>query len=69
MDLMFLLLHGFLFRILNHGIYDKKDGEMSRFRFWSDKWNTMSDADRKRLSEDADKRYQRNVNRTRYGSR
>ena len=60
---------GFLFRILNHGIYDKKDGEMSRFRFWSDKWNTMSDADRKRLSEDADKRYQRNVNRTRYGSR
>ena len=55
--------------ILNHGIYDKKDGEMSRFRFWSDKWNTMSDADRKRLSEDADKRYQRNVNRTRYGSR
>ena len=60
---------GFLFRILNHGIYDKKDGEMSRFRFWSDKWNAMSDADRKRLSEDADKRYQRNVNRIRYGSR
>lgn len=58
-----------LFQILNHDIYDKKDGEMSRFRFWSDKWDAMSDTDRKRLSDDADERYQRNVNQIRNKSK
>lgn len=50
------------FQILNHGIYDKKYGEMSRFRFWSDKWDAMSNTDKQRLSDDADERFQRNVN-------
>ena len=50
------------FQILNHGIYDKKYGEMSRFRFWSDKWGAMNNADKQRLSDDADERFQRNVN-------
>ena len=50
------------FQILNRGIYDKKYGEMSRFRFWSDKWDAMSNTDKQRLSDDADERFQRNVN-------
>lgn len=55
----------FRLRILNRGIYDKKDGEMSRFRFWSKKWDAMSDTDKKRLSDNADERFQENVNRIR----
>lgn len=35
---------------------------MSRFRFWSDKWGAMNNADKQRLSDDADERFQRNVN-------
>ena len=35
---------------------------MSRFRFWSDKWDAMSNTDKQRLSDDADERFQRNVN-------
>ena len=50
------------FQILNRGIYDKKYGEMSRFRFWSDKWDAMSNTDKQRISDDADERFQRNVN-------
>ena len=50
------------FQILNHGIYDKKFGEMSRIRLWSDIWGAMNNADKQRLSDDADERFQRNVN-------
>ena len=35
---------------------------MSRFRFWSDKWGAMNNADKQRLSDDADERFQRNMN-------
>lgn len=59
----------FVFRILNHSIYDKKEGERSRFRFWSDKLDAMSDTDRKRLFDDADEKFQRNVNRIRNKSK
>lgn len=53
--------HGIRLRILNRGIYDKKDREMPRFRFWSDKWDAMSDADRKRIWDDTEAKFQRNV--------
>ena len=53
--------YGIRLRILNRGIYDKKDEEMPRFRFWSDKWDAMSNADRKKIWDDAEAKVQRNV--------
>lgn len=52
---------GIYLRILNRGIYDKKNGEREKIRLWSDKWDAMSDADKERIWDDSEKNFQRNV--------
>lgn len=46
------------FRIVNRGMYDKKVGEMQRFRYWRRKWDDMSAADKRRIYDEAQRRFE-----------
>ncbi len=57
--------YGIDLRILNHGIYDKEDMEISKFAFWSDKWDATDDAEKERIWNETEKNFERNVERIR----
>lgn len=55
--------YGIHLRILNHGIYDKKGTEMSKFRFWSDKWDAADNAEKEKIWNEAEENFEKNAER------
>ncbi|WP_195470760.1 Imm65 family immunity protein [Bacteroides xylanisolvens] len=45
-----------LFRILNHGIYDKEDRIEKNTKLWWTEWNNRSEADRQKISDAVDEK-------------
>lgn len=46
------------FWIFNRGIYNKEDGERQRSRYWERKWDNTSNAERRRIYNEAQRRFE-----------